>query len=204
MWNIYKYFLNTLLDKIYSSKHIEMSCIEIVSWLYILYILYMREFKYMWYQIYKLIIVWTISNLFYVQPDQINMAVVFWYLVKSDLSSVRYSTRIHWTSHVLQRTRNTRPCITGHPVQHSPWTWYVRSFAYLNRLRLISAQSGPYQIWEKQCNDFNLFRCNKFLSCNIVRLFWIFSFISQFFVFRKQNKNRRGNFVCLICFKRAI
>ena len=116
MWNIYKYFLNTLLDKIYYSKHIEMSCIEIVSWLYILYILYIREFKYMWYQIYKLIIVWNISNLFYVQPDQINMAVVFWYLVKSDLSSVRYSPRIHWTSHVLQGTRNTRPCLTGHPV----------------------------------------------------------------------------------------
>ena len=23
---------------------------------------------------------------------------------------------VHWASHVLQGTRNTRPCITGHPV----------------------------------------------------------------------------------------
>ena len=30
-----------------------------------------------------------------------------------------YCTRIHRTSHFLQGTRNTRPCITGHPVvQH--------------------------------------------------------------------------------------
>ena len=32
------------------------------------------------------------------QPDQINMAVFIWYLLKSD----------------LQGTRKTRPCITGH------------------------------------------------------------------------------------------
>ena len=43
-----------------------------------------------------------------IQGDQLNIAVLFWYLVKSDLSSVRYCTRIHWTSHFLQRTRNTR------------------------------------------------------------------------------------------------
>ena len=28
----------------------------------------------------------------YLQPDQINMAVLSWYLLKSDLSSVRYYT----------------------------------------------------------------------------------------------------------------
>ena len=41
------------------------------------------------------------------QPDQINMtdAVCFWYLVRSDLSSVRYSSRIHWTSHFITRYR---------------------------------------------------------------------------------------------------
>ena len=33
------------------------------------------------------------------------------------MHSVRYcASRIHWTSHVLQGTRNTRLCITGHPV----------------------------------------------------------------------------------------
>ena len=45
-----------------------------------------------------------------------NMAVFFWYLVKSDLSSVGYCTRVHWTSHFLQGTRNPRSCITCHPV----------------------------------------------------------------------------------------
>ena len=43
-----------------------------------------------------------------VQPEQINMAVPFWYLVKSDTG--------HWKGHSLQGTRNTRPCLTGHPV----------------------------------------------------------------------------------------
>ena len=44
------------------------------------------------------------------------MAVIFWYIVKSDLSSVRYCTRIHSTRHFLQGTRKTRPYLTGHPV----------------------------------------------------------------------------------------
>ena len=42
------------------------------------------------------------------------MAVLFWYLVKTDLT-ILYSS-IHRTCHVLQGIRNTRPCITGHPV----------------------------------------------------------------------------------------
>ena len=48
--------------------------------------------------------------------DQLNMAVCFWYFVKSDMTGVRYCTRVHWTSHYIQGTRNTRPCITRHPV----------------------------------------------------------------------------------------
>ena len=44
------------------------------------------------------------------------MAALFWYLVKSDLSSVRYCTSVYWTSHFLPGTRNTRPYITGQPV----------------------------------------------------------------------------------------
>ena len=50
------------------------------------------------------------------QGDQLNMAVCFWYLVKSDLSSVHYSTRVHWKSHFLQGSRKTRPCLSGHLV----------------------------------------------------------------------------------------
>ena len=43
-----------------------------------------------------------------VQPDQINMAGFFWYLLKSDLSSVRYSKRLHWTlAYYLQGSAET-------------------------------------------------------------------------------------------------
>ena len=37
--------------------------------------------------------------------------------MKSDLSSVRYSTLVHWKNHFLQG--HTRSCITGHPVHLS-------------------------------------------------------------------------------------
>ena len=33
------------------------------------------------------------------QGDQLNMAVLFWKLVKSDSSSVRYCSYVNWTSH---------------------------------------------------------------------------------------------------------
>ena len=52
------------------------------------------------------------------------MSVLFFYLVKSD-SSLSY-----WTSHVLQETRTTQPCVTGHPVgahERSPWPGHVTS-----------------------------------------------------------------------------
>ena len=65
-----------------------------------------------------------ISGFPWKQPDQVNMAVLFWYLVKSDASvrirtvyPIVYSTLyIRWTRHVIQGTRTTRQCITGHPV----------------------------------------------------------------------------------------
>ena len=56
-----------------------------------------------------------------IQHDQTNMAGFFWYLLKSDLSSVRYCKHVNLTSHVL--TRNTRPCITRHPV-YSLCLWF--------------------------------------------------------------------------------
>ena len=49
-----------------------------------------------------------------VQPDQINIAMSFWYHAKSDFSSVRYY--ITGKLDFLQGTLNTRPCITWHPV----------------------------------------------------------------------------------------
>ena len=49
------------------------------------------------------------------QPDHINMAVLFWYLVKSDVMCTLLYISVDWTSQILQGSRNTRPCITGHP-----------------------------------------------------------------------------------------
>ena len=50
-------FYNTLLDKIYSSKHIEISCLRDYILTLALYdvqcTLYIRDFKHMWYQIYE-------------------------------------------------------------------------------------------------------------------------------------------------------
>ena len=48
------------------------------------------------------------------QGDQFNMAVIFWYLGKSDLSSVQWRTL--GPSHYLQGTSQTRPCLTVDPV----------------------------------------------------------------------------------------
>ena len=44
------------------------------------------------------------------------MSVFFWYPIKSDLSSVRYCTSVHWTNQFFKGTRITRPCLTGDPV----------------------------------------------------------------------------------------
>ena len=55
------------------------------------------------------------------QCDQLYMAVCFWYPVKSDLSSVHVFRSVYWTSHFLQGTRETRPCLSGRVV----WVhWY--------------------------------------------------------------------------------
>ena len=47
-----------------------------------------------------------------IQGDQLNMAACFWYLVKSDFSSVHMYNSVHWTSHFLKGTRKTQPCLT--------------------------------------------------------------------------------------------
>ena len=44
-----------------------------------------------------------------IQGDQLNMALCFWYLVKT--SPVYWS--VHWKSHFLQGTIKTRLCLSG-------------------------------------------------------------------------------------------
>ena len=39
---------------------------------------------------------------------QLNMAMLFWYLVKSDLSSVRVYYSLHYTSHLFTRCQNNK------------------------------------------------------------------------------------------------
>ena len=51
-----------------------------------------------------------------VQGDRLYMAACFWYLVKSNLSSVRVYSREH-ISNYLQSARKTRPCLSGQVVQ---------------------------------------------------------------------------------------
>ena len=51
----------------------------------------------------------------WVQFDQLNMTMFFWYIVKSDLSNVHVYSGVHGTNH------NTWPYLTGHPVYSTTW-----------------------------------------------------------------------------------
>ena len=47
------------------------------------------------------------------------MDVLFWYIVKGDAKvhyAVHWYSSEHWTRTVLQGTRKTRPCLSGHSV----------------------------------------------------------------------------------------
>ena len=52
-----------------------------------------------------------------IQGDQLNMALFFWNLGKSDLFSVHVYSSVLWTSHFLQGTRKIQSCLIGHPVE---------------------------------------------------------------------------------------
>ena len=55
----------------------------------------------------------TTKQYFKVQGDQLNMAVCFWCLVKSNLSCVRVYSSRNWTSYFFQGSRNTLSCLSG-------------------------------------------------------------------------------------------
>ena len=52
----------------------------------------------------------------YIRGDQLNMAVFFSTLVKSDLFIAHMSISVEWTGHFIQRNRKTRSSLNGHPV----------------------------------------------------------------------------------------
>ena len=48
--------------------------------------------------------------------DQLNMGVFFWYLGKSNLSSVHVNSSVNWNRHFIKGTRKNTAMLTGHPV----------------------------------------------------------------------------------------
>ena len=48
-----------------------------------------------------------------IQGHQTDMAVYFRYIVQNDLSILCVQSSVHWTSHFLHGTRNTRTCLSG-------------------------------------------------------------------------------------------
>ena len=52
------------------------------------------------------------------QCDKLYMAVCFWFLVKSDQSSVCVYCSVHWTIHFLHGNRKTQLCLAGRVVVH--------------------------------------------------------------------------------------
>ena len=55
------------------------------------------------------------------------MAVLFWYLVKCDLSSVHVYSRVHWISHFFYKVSKKAAmlvlsvCIQGGPYEYTGW-----------------------------------------------------------------------------------
>ena len=103
-----------------------------------------------------------------IQGDQLNKALCFWYLIGSDFSCVHLYSSVHWISHILQRTRKTRPCLTGHPVL--PRGKMSRSDYH--KMSLNSEFASPRRIWEENGAEGQidlliidcLFPVSKFLS----------------------------------------
>ena len=82
----------------------------------------------------------------YATSDQINI-VSFWYLAKSDLFSVRYFTREHWT------LTNIRSTLHGHVwlvTLYWIWIFYMRS----RDTQLVNLVSGAADIrWSLAAED---------------------------------------------------
>ena len=80
----------------------------------------------------SLIIQWKI-----LQPNQINMALVFWYLAKSD-SNVRYDIAGYKSR--FTRYQTSRPCLNGHPVDQQnnlENIWLQHKMNWLRAFRFI-------------------------------------------------------------------
>ena len=63
----------------------------------------------------------------YVQGDQLNMAVFFWYLEKSDFYSVQPKSGVHRISHFIQVNRKL--VLNGPPVNNIKGTASTEKFS---------------------------------------------------------------------------
>ena len=82
----------------------------------------------------------------YIQGDQLNMDVFFWYLEKSDLTSVGYCTRVHCISRFLQGNRKNTAMLN----------WSPNIYAY------VATQYGPSPTHFKNLRVYNI---EKVLLC---------------------------------------
>ena len=76
----------------------------------------------------------------FIQCDQLHMYVCFWYLVKSDLTSLRVYNSLHWTK--------TRPCLSGQGVLEWSFSacFVLNQVVQLSRLGLVRGLSGLCQL----------------------------------------------------------
>ena len=55
-----------------------------------------------------------------IQGDQLNMIALFWYLEKSDLSSIHVYSSMPWTGHILQGTKKNTAMFNWSPCSPEP------------------------------------------------------------------------------------
>ena len=106
-----------------------------------------------------LVIIDNIYLIRYIQGDQLYMAVRFWYLVKSGLSSLTtVYTRGHRTSNFLQ---GGRPCLSGQVERHTSAKknkniLLMRSFSYLKMNLIDVIFSSTSSLWTPCLTTFYL------------------------------------------------
>ena len=97
-----------------------------------------------------------------IYSDQLNMALLFWYLDKSDLFNVHVYSGVQLKSHFIQGTRKTRPSLTGHPVneylsQATDGDEELRSLITLSKTNLVVSSLMAKGAGDRALNfDFSL------------------------------------------------
>ena len=127
------------------------------------------------------------------------MAVFFWYLLKSDLSSVRYFPRVHQTSHFYQGTRKTRTYLTGHLVEYTILR-YCNYTIFVGVIMLVISATQIYRYISFKFLSFQLLFFSVIISLELLKLGGGFVNIARPFdispppapLFRKKNYLQGG------------